>query len=292
MHRVISSSTFSRRRWLAAAGLSAFQLAAQNKPLTARDVINRIKQNVGVPWEEKTVDTFKAGNPDTTVRGIATSFGGTLDVLERAAAAGRNLIIVHEPTFYNHEDRTDGLSGAVFERKQKVIRDNDLVVWRFHDHWHRRRPDGILTGLVDALGWDKYQDPSSPRLFVLPPAPLRAVARSVRDRLSIRTMRVIGNPELQISRIAVSPGYTNGPAVIRWLERDNVDALIIGECREWEGIEYARDAMTAGHKKSLIILGHVPSEESGMKECARWLKTFIPEVPIDFLPSREPFWAP
>ena len=52
------------------------------------------------------------------------------------------------------------------------------------------------------------------------------------------------------------------------------------------------DAVTAGRKKALIILGHVPSEERGMKECARWLKTFIPEVPIEYLPGGEPFWSP
>jgi hypothetical protein len=40
------------------------------------------------------------------------------------------------------------------------------------------------------------------------------------------------------------------------------------------------------------MLGHVPSEEIGMKECARWLKTFIPEVPIEYLPGGEPFWSP
>jgi hypothetical protein len=29
-----------------------------------------------------------------------------------------------------------------------------------------------------------------------------------------------------------------------------------------------------------------------MEECARWLKTFVSEVPVEFVPAREPFWAP
>ena len=41
-----------------------------------------------------------------------------------------------------------------------------------------------------------------------------------------------------------------------------------------------------------MILGHVPSEEPGMKECAEWLRTFIREVPVEFIASTEPFWAP
>ena len=44
---------------------------AQSGALTAGQVIERIQQNVGVPWRENTVDTVKAGNADTPVKGIA-----------------------------------------------------------------------------------------------------------------------------------------------------------------------------------------------------------------------------
>jgi len=47
---------------------------------------------------------------------------------------------------------------------------------------------------------------------------------------------------------------------MRILNSADVDVLVIGETREWEGIEYARDVLTAGKKKGLIVLGHVPSE--------------------------------
>lgn len=42
---------------------------AQQPPLTltARDVVERIKQSIGVPWTEPTVDTFKDGDPATPV---------------------------------------------------------------------------------------------------------------------------------------------------------------------------------------------------------------------------------
>jgi hypothetical protein len=29
-----------------------------------------------------------------------------------------------------------------------------------------------------------------------------------------------------------------------------------------------------------------------MEECARWLETFMGEVPIEFVPAVEPFWTP
>src|ERR1700704_3771873 len=69
---------------------------ARDPQLTAREVVARIQQQVGVPWQSDTVDTFKAGNPDSRVSGIAVTMMATLDVLQRAAAAGDNLIVTHE----------------------------------------------------------------------------------------------------------------------------------------------------------------------------------------------------
>jgi hypothetical protein len=52
------------------------------------------------------------------------------------------------------------------------------------------------------------------------------------------------------------------------------------------------DAAAFGRNKGQIILGHAISEESGMEDCANWLRTFVTEVPIQFIPAREPYWSP
>jgi hypothetical protein len=127
---------------------------AQQRPITAGQIISRIQSHVSVPWQPDTVDTFKAGNPDTPITGIAVTMMATLDVLERAAAAGDNLIITHEPTFFDHLDKATGLSAgendAVLREKREFIEKHGLVIWRFHDHWHARNPDGIEVGMVHA----------------------------------------------------------------------------------------------------------------------------------------------
>jgi putative NIF3 family GTP cyclohydrolase 1 type 2 len=260
--------------------------------ITALEVVERIKKNVGVPWRAQTVDTFKTGNPETIVKGIATSFGGTLDVMRRASAAGKNFLIVHEPTFYSHQDNTKDLNSEIYRAKQDFIDKNNLVVFRFHDHWHARKPDGVITGVIEELGWDKYRSQENPRRYVLPATTLGKLAADIGDRMKIKALRVIGDPELVVSRITFSPGYTTLPVFIRAFDADDVDVLVMGETQEWTGVELARDSVTLGRKKGVVILGHVPSEEAGMKECAKWLRTFVPEVPIEFIPSGEPFWVP
>jgi hypothetical protein len=43
------------------------------------------------------------------VHGIATATMATLDVVERAAAAGKSMIVTHETPFYLHQDHTDDI---------------------------------------------------------------------------------------------------------------------------------------------------------------------------------------
>jgi len=122
-----------------------------------------------VPWKAQTVDTFKAGNPETRVTGIAVTMMATLDVLQRAAAKRENLVITHEPTFYNHwTGRKEWMRTTRVEGEREFIEKNGMVVWRFHDHWHLRTPDGILAGMVKSLGWEKYQSAANPHLFTVP----------------------------------------------------------------------------------------------------------------------------
>jgi len=264
--------------------------AAAAPVLTAQQVITRIREKVGVPWLQETVDTMKAGSPDTPVKGVATTFMASFDVLRRAAAAGRNLIISHEPTFYGHLDKVDQLTAdPVYRAKREFIEKNNLVVFRFHDHWHMRKPDAVLTGLAALLGWTNYATPGKPPLYVIPETTLRAAASAAEKNLNIRTIRVIGAPDTRFTRAGLFPGAPGMNAVRSALD---YEVYFGGETTEWEGISYARDMVSAGVKKGMILLGHQVSEEPGMKVCADWLKTILPEVPIEWIPSGEPFWRP
>src|SRR5437764_5044067 len=281
---------------LAAFTIPVSSAVAQQKSVTAREVIERVQAHVGVPWQSDTVDTFKAGNPDTPVTGVAVTMMATLDVLKRAAASGNNLIITHEPTFFSHLDKPDELAQGerdpVLSEKRAFIEKHRLIIWRFHDHWHARKPDGIQAGMVHALGWEKFQDPANEHLFTVPRTTVEALAAELKSRLGIRVMRVVGEPHMQVTRVAMSPGAAGFAPATRALEMPDVEVLVVGETREWETVEYVADAVTEGKHKALIILGHIPSEQAGMDECTRWLKGFVTEVPVNFVPSAEPFWNP
>ena len=261
-----------------------------SQALTAAEVMQRVIAATGATPPPNTVDTLKAGDPATVVTGIVTTFMDTYSVLEKAAASGKNLIITHEPTFYNHlDDQSPLANDPVLTRKLAYIREHHLVVWRFHDTWHLRQPDGILAGMVDQFGWKAYQNKTNPHMFTLSPTTVGRVAASLQARTGARAIRIVGDPAMPVTQVALLPGAAGSDKQIKALEQDDVELLIAGESREWETVPYVQDAAAEGRHKALILLGHEVSEEAGMDECARWLRTIFPGMPIAFVPANEPF---
>ncbi len=278
--------------WIWACAVAAGPAQAPG-PVTAREVIAKIVAANGAAPLADTVDTIKAGDPQTAVTGIATTFMDTLAVLRQAVAKGDNLVITHEPTFYNHLDDRGALpNDPVVAEKLKYIEEHHLVVWRFHDGWHRHEPDGILTGMVDQLGLKNAQQGPNSHLFVLPrPVTVRALAAMLERKTGALAVRVVGDPAMPVTKMALMPGASGLTRQVQMLENPEVQVLVVGESTEWEAIPYARDAAAEGRAKALILLGHDASEETGMRYCAEWLHGVLPGMRIDFLPSGEAFSA-
>jgi putative NIF3 family GTP cyclohydrolase 1 type 2 len=269
--------------------------------INAQQIAERIKQKVGVEWKPDTVDGFKAGDPATLVKGIVTTAMATMDVLKQAVKAGANFVITGEPTFYSKSDAGSPPAGRrggpapppdpVFTAKNEFIKSNGLVIWRFSDNWRLRKPDPLAAGLTDALGWSKYTTTADAARVTIPAVTLTALVSDLRKKLNARGgIRVVGDPQLKIQKIGVLPGTTPIQAALRLLP--GVDVLIAGEVREWESVEYTRDKLSAGEKKSLILLGRVVSENPGMKICAQWIKTLVPELATTWIPVGDPYWRP
>jgi len=268
--------------------------------LTAQAIVDRIKQNSPGEWKPDTVDTFKAGDPSTVVTGVVTTAMATMAVLRQTVQAGANLVITAEPSFYSKADAATpapGRGGAVaapdpiLAAKNEFIKNNKLVIWRLSDHWRQRTPDPLAIGLTDTLGWSAFRTAGNPALVNMPVTSLETLVSDIKKKLNARGgIRVVGDPQLKVQRIGLLPGTTAIQAALKLLPQ--VDVIVAGEVREWESVEYVRDKVTAGEKKSLVLIGRVVSENAGMNECARWLKTVVPEVPTKWISVEDPYWRP
>jgi len=277
--------------------------------VTAQEIFDRIRKNVGVEWKPDTVDTFKAGDSGTAVTGIVTTALASLNVLNAAVKAGANMIVTCEPTFFAKADsptppvrripgtpQNDVPSGPppadpVFTAKAEFLKKHNLLVLRLSDHWHLRKPDPFAQGLATELGWSKFLAPAEPAHLTIPETSLDALASHVKKALQSRGgMRIVGNQTLRIRKVALLPGSTPLESAVKTLP--DVDTIIAGEVREWETVEYVRDTVALGGKKSLILVGRVVSEDPGMQACAQWLKTIVPEVSSTWISAGDPYWRP
>ncbi|MEA0974150.1 Nif3-like dinuclear metal center hexameric protein [Lacticaseibacillus paracasei] len=268
------------------------------------DTLKKATDNYG-RISPKSIDQLIIGDSTQEVTGIATTFMATVPVIKKAIENRVNFIITHEPTWANGHDRTERLQNdPVYQAKRKLIKDNKLVIWRFHDHMHFGGDhDMVVTGVAKALDWTDYLVPADPNgknvletaetCFEIPEQPLADVMAYVEHKLGLKTVRFIGNPKQRVSRIAAliggaSLGLGDEQNPIEQMRDQNIDLAICGDITEWTLAAYVRDAVDMGFSKSMVVIGHERSEEPGMHYLTEWVHE-LTQQPVQWIDAQEPW---
>jgi hypothetical protein len=204
---------------------------------------------------------FCAGNTHWPVRNVVVCYAPTLEVLRRAASEGKTLIVVRVHPFYmhgglNYPYNTEGLEAAL-------------------------KDDPIVAAKNDIITVNK----------------IVIYRMSTAWELKARAPRIVGDPEATVTRLAVLAGETDPKLGLAALIADpNVDGVIAGAggvIDEVDGaIGYFRDVVGSGRKIAMLAVGYGPSEEPGGVELARWMRTVLPDLSIDWWPVPDPCWIP
>ncbi len=220
----------------------------------------------GRPVPEHTVDSVKAGDPSRNLTRAAIAMFATPDVIREAADWGAELLIVHEPVFYNHEDVFDP-KDALMAKKAELFRKAGLCVYRFHDHPHCMENDMIDVGTIQSSGLDgtvtgkPFWAVTEFRLNS--PMTARELARTLEKNLGTEHIRIAGSmnsPGRNIAFACGTPGHLD-----EMLLGNEIDFIVTGEICEWASGERARDLSRLGGGKAMLVLGHCISERAGMR---------------------------
>jgi putative NIF3 family GTP cyclohydrolase 1 type 2 len=237
---------------------------------------------------EHTVDTFKAGDPEMEITGIAVAWMSTRRALEQALALGCNVFVTHEPTYYTHQDDPQHplaqMPGA--REKRAFVEQSGLAIIRCHDLWDQMPemgiPDtwGTALGLGTPVGGEGYF-----RVYDVSGQTAGEVAAHVARRTAPfgqEAVQLIGDSDTPVSRVATGTGAITPlfAFIAEFGEAHGVDLAI---CTD-DGFTYWRDgayALDAGFP--VIIVNHATSEEAGMGALADHLRAQFPEVPVHFI---------
>jgi putative NIF3 family GTP cyclohydrolase 1 type 2 len=258
---------------------SAASFVKNDETYTVKQVMDLFIKDVPGGALANTVDTLKSGSPNTKVTGIVTTMFATIAVIRKTIDLGANFIIAHEPTFYNHADNTLWLKDdEVYQYKADLLKEHNIAVWRNHDYIHRLVPDGVTMGVLAQLDWQKYADKTIPNILTMPASSLKEIVAHAKAKLHIEKVRYIGDPDQSCTRVLFMPGAAGGQRQIESIAKVKPDVLLCGEMQEWETAEYVRDARAKGDKLSLVVLGHIASEEPGSEFMLSWLKKSVPAI--------------
>ena len=238
---------------------------------------------------QNTCDTVKSGDDKKTISRVAVSMTPTVDVLHKAAEWKADMLIVHEPIFFDHWDRLG--NDPVSLQKKKILDESGITVFRYHDYMHFREIDGITEGELHylGLGGSLEKIPDSVCSILTADAPITALELShlITDRLGVVSVRIAGAKSIPSTKIALCFGDTG--SVFKILSTTNAEIAIAGEVCEWRDAEYARDAAALGYNKSLIVLGHVGSERNGMMLLSEKLGRLFDDVEFKYIECDEVF---
>lgn len=238
---------------------------------------------------------LQTGDPFAEAKGIMIALDPSIDAVEEAAAKGLNLLITHHPLFFS-EIKSIDLSKPIGKIVKAAIK-LDVTIFSAHTNLDAAR-GGVSDMLADALGIKDLSPLQATKnaddelvgigrigTFTNRPS-LADVVNSLKKQLGLDTVRVIGDMDKAIERVALCGG--SGGSLIDDASQMKADLYISGD------ISYhrARDAEDLG--LAIIDIGHFSSEKCLIDGLAKKLKEKIkPEqgsIPIlAFGKEKEPF---
>ncbi|MFL6774868.1 MAG: Nif3-like dinuclear metal center hexameric protein [Sphingomicrobium sp.] len=235
------------------------------------------------------VDGFRAGDGDVPVKAIVVAARASTAVVKRAQEIGANIVISREAFLGDSQDRPVGKPEPALAEKIAFIEKSGIAVLRLQDARVGSKGVAITTAFPRAIGLAKPK----PGLnladgLVYATAPTRVVdfVRRVKRVLPTNTVRLVGDPQMAVTGVAVATESSRPNALAPLISRRDVNLLIAGEVHETETTAYVMDAIALGERKALLLVGSIAKEEPAARELALWLKT-ITDKPVAYVPSNE-----
>lgn len=242
-------------------------------------------------WVDRTntVDRVIWGDAGRDVTRCAVVWISSLAAIRAAVALGAELLITHEPTFWNHRDEAPEANPHAAE-KIRLLDETGMVVLRNHDCWDRWPEVGIPWAWARFLGLG--QTPSAvgaagyQHRYDIEACSVNELAHRIARKTQVlgeSMVQVIGDPHQVVQHIGSGTGCACG--IETYLEM-GCDCSIVcddGSCY-WAGIQQAQDI---GHP--VIRVNHGTSEEPGMISLAAYINEHLDGLEAEHIPHGSTF---
>ncbi len=258
--------------------------------MRCEEVIRKLEELSPISYAESWDNPgLLAGRREKEIRRIYIALDATTETIEEAIRCKADLLLTHHPLIFKGLQKvsTDDFVGRrVFE----LIR-NDICYYAMHTNFDVM---GMADAAADILGLknrevlditfeDEISKEGFGRFGKMPQImTLQECAGYVKKAFGIEWVKVFGDAELEIERVAILPGA--GDSMILPAISKGADLLITGDIDHHDGI----DALERG--MAVIDAGHFGLEQIFVPYMQEYIKREMVLLDVMVQQPKSPFW--
>lgn len=228
------------------------------------------------------------GREDKETDKIYLAVDATDEVINHAIAAGAGMLITHHPLIFSPMKRITG--DDFVARRVITLIENDISCYAMHTNYDVLRM-GKLAACILELENSKVLDVTMEREGteegigqvgeLKNEMTLEECCVYVKHKLNLGSLKVFGDMDMKVSRLAVSPG--SGKSAVSPAISADADVLVTGDIGHHEGL----DAVASG--LAVIDAGHYGTEYIFLDDMSRFFSSRLPGIETVVEPVVHPF---
>ena len=229
-----------------------------------------------------------AGRTEKEVERVYIALDATDAVIDRAVEAGADMLITHHPLIFSPLKKVTD-EDFVSRRVVKLIQ-NDISYYAMHTNYDvlgmaelAEKILGIRDSEVLDITMEKDGKPEGiGRIGELEkPMTLEECCVYVKHKLNLGSLKVFGDMQAEVSRLAISPG--SGKTAIAAAIAKGADVLVTGDIGHHDGLDAVEQGL------AVIDAGHYGTEYIFIDDMRRFLEDKLPVLDVITTPVIHPF---
>ena len=229
-----------------------------------------------------------AGRAEKEVKRVYIALDATDAVIDRAVEAGADMLITHHPLIFSPLKKVTD-EDFVSRRVVKLIQ-NDISYYAMHTNYDvlgmaelAEKILGIRDSEVLDITMEKDGKPEGiGRIGELEkPMTLEKCCVYVKHKLNLGSLKVFGDMQAEVSRLAISPG--SGKTAIAAAIAKGADVLVTGDIGHHDGLDAVEQGL------AVIDAGHYGTEYIFIDDMRRFLEDKLPVLDVITTPVIHPF---
>ena len=229
-----------------------------------------------------------AGRTEKEVKRVYIALDATDAVIDRAVEARADMLITHHPLIFSPLKKVTD-EDFVSRRVVKLIQ-NDISYYAMHTNYDvlgmaelAEKILGIRNTEVLDITMEKDGKPEGiGRIGELEkPMTLEECCVYVKHKLNLGSLKVFGDMQAEVSRLAISPG--SGKTAIAAAIAKGADVLVTGDIGHHDGLDAVEQGL------AVIDAGHYGTEYIFIDDMRRFLEDKLPVLDVITTPVIHPF---